>query len=104
MSKRVQKVCDICGSTNVTSDALAAWNVEAQEWEVRWLLDSSDCNACGSDNCVADKDADDYTKIAESMLVQQNPQDAVERITDKSPLLAAKYWHSDDCVVDKYEE
>ena len=40
-------VCKRCGSQNVTSDALAGWNVAEQRWEIKAVLDNETCEACG---------------------------------------------------------
>jgi len=44
--------CKHCGSSDVTQDALAAWEEDAQQWRVTSVLDNSDCNACGGEDCV----------------------------------------------------
>lgn len=42
----VEYVCECCGSTNVTSDAIARWNVPRQQWLVVGHYDSSECLDC----------------------------------------------------------
>lgn len=42
-------VCERCGGDNVTSDAVAAWNVDAQQWELLNTFDNTDCNDCGGE-------------------------------------------------------
>ena len=44
-------VCERCGSANVTSDTIARWNMESQQWIIIGHYDSSDCLDCqdGSD-------------------------------------------------------
>ena len=45
---RVVKCCATCGSQNVCADAFAAWNVEAQRWEVAAIMDEGHCcEDCG---------------------------------------------------------
>lgn len=52
--QRIQIVCRSCGSTNVTRDALASWDEEAQRWELIDTLDNADCNDCGGE-CSLDE-------------------------------------------------
>ena len=52
MTKRYWKVCERCGSREVTSDCLARWCDEAQEWEVSSHLDFKNCE---SDECMGDE-------------------------------------------------
>lgn len=40
-------VCAVCGSDDVTTDALARWSVDAQDWILSALLQNTDCEACG---------------------------------------------------------
>jgi hypothetical protein len=47
-------ICSRCGSDNVTSDAIARWNVERQAWEIAALLDNSDCEVCGDETSLVD--------------------------------------------------
>jgi hypothetical protein len=44
--KRIALVCGTCGSDHVSRDALVQWDVANQRWELRGLLDNSDCNRC----------------------------------------------------------
>jgi hypothetical protein len=43
---QIQYVCGTCGSTDVSRDAWADWNVERQEWELRVAFDYARCHAC----------------------------------------------------------
>lgn len=45
----VRIVCPKCGSENVHKDAAAAWNAEAQAWELSSVHDSETCNDCGAE-------------------------------------------------------
>ncbi len=45
--KRIALVCGVCGSNDVTRDALATWSVAEQAWVLRGLLDDVTCEACG---------------------------------------------------------
>jgi hypothetical protein len=49
--------CRHCGSTDVTNDAIACWNVKTQAWEIAGLLDNNDCNDCGEEGCVENRAA-----------------------------------------------
>ena len=42
----VEYVCERCGSTNVTSDTIARWNLEKQRWMIVGHYDSSECLDC----------------------------------------------------------
>jgi hypothetical protein len=42
----VQPVCTWCGSTDVSRDAWASWNVQAQCWELATVLDDGFCHHC----------------------------------------------------------
>lgn len=44
--KRVQMVCPDCGSTDVTRDASADWNVDKQTWELFTTYDACYCGKC----------------------------------------------------------
>lgn len=49
-----RKVCKWCGSENVTHDALARWDMAAQEWEISSTLDNADCDRCGGECDIED--------------------------------------------------
>lgn len=49
MNKRITFVCETCGSDDVTSDALAHWEVATQQWELRSTLDNCSCERCATD-------------------------------------------------------
>ena len=44
--KRVTYVCEHCGSSEVVSDARAAWDVHNQEWTLVGHYDASECLNC----------------------------------------------------------
>jgi len=51
-------VCKTCGSENVTSDALARWDEDCQEWALECVLDNADCCAdCGGQTTIVWKTA-----------------------------------------------
>jgi hypothetical protein len=54
VSKRVTYVCERCGSSDVVSDARAAWDVHTQEWTLVGHYDASECLTCQSNaNLIA---------------------------------------------------
>jgi len=38
--------CEECGSTLVTRDAWAEWNLDAQDWELGAIYDYAFCHKC----------------------------------------------------------
>jgi type II secretory ATPase GspE/PulE/Tfp pilus assembly ATPase PilB-like protein len=65
---KVSKVCKYCGSENVSVDATARWNVDAQAWELAGLFDNSDCDDCGGE-----------TTIVEALTMEREHPDPAER-------------------------
>jgi DNA-directed RNA polymerase subunit RPC12/RpoP len=45
----VTYVCSTCGSDDVSRDALAAWSVPEQRWELQTELDNANCERCGDE-------------------------------------------------------
>ena len=45
----VEYVCERCGSTNVTSDAVASWSTKRQRWVIVGHYDSSECHDCADE-------------------------------------------------------
>jgi hypothetical protein len=45
----VEYVCERCGGTNVTSDAISRWDVSRQLWGVVGHYDSSECLDCAEE-------------------------------------------------------
>ncbi len=43
---RIQIVCNVCGSANVSRDAEATWDIELQRWELLTVYDNATCNKC----------------------------------------------------------
>jgi len=43
---RIQMACEECGSTLVTRDAWAEWNLDAQDWELGAIYDYAFCHKC----------------------------------------------------------
>ena len=48
--KKKQIVCKKYGSTNITRDALVAWDYKKQTWVICGLLDCTNCENC-EENC-----------------------------------------------------
>jgi hypothetical protein len=46
LDQKVTYACGVCGSSNVTSDTIASWDVASQRWEVIGHYDSSECADC----------------------------------------------------------
>lgn len=44
---KIKPVCTICGSDEVTRDAIVRWDVEAQTWIISSLLEDLQCDHCG---------------------------------------------------------
>lgn len=42
----IQYICEQCGGANVTSDAVATWDVRAQRWVIVGHYNSSECLDC----------------------------------------------------------
>ena len=47
--KLQQPYCKECGSTDVTMDAIASWDMKTQAWVLVGELDNTDCNECGGE-------------------------------------------------------
>jgi hypothetical protein len=58
MSQKIRVVCSVCGSLNVTRDALARWSEPEQKWEVSGELDNTDCDDCGEERDLVDVSLD----------------------------------------------
>jgi len=54
MDKRIDIVCGRCGSREVTRDAGAQWDADAQEWVLLAVYDGATCEKC-----------EDYTTLRE---------------------------------------
>jgi hypothetical protein len=50
--KRVAYICEHCGSSDVVSDARAAWDVHDQQWTLVGHYDASECLACQRDTSL----------------------------------------------------
>lgn len=42
----MKKVCNQCGSEDVTVDASASWNEETNDWEIDTIWQNAYCNDC----------------------------------------------------------
>lgn len=49
---KVQMLCEECGSTEVTRDAWAEWDVESQDWALGAVFDYAFCHACEDDTHI----------------------------------------------------
>ena len=47
--------CAACGSQNVRRDASAEWNAELQMWEIVTVFDAADCEDCGTETSLIEK-------------------------------------------------
>ncbi len=45
----VTYICGTCGSDDVSRDALAAWSVADQRWELKTEFDNANCERCGEE-------------------------------------------------------
>lgn len=43
---RLRMVCAACSSEQVTRDAWAEWNIEAQDWQLAAVFDFAHCHRC----------------------------------------------------------
>lgn len=46
MSRKIEVVCETCGSAEVLLDAWAEWDVEQQDWTLHDTLTQGFCCAC----------------------------------------------------------
>ena len=53
---KIKKCCKYCGSENVSVDATARWNTDTQAWELAALFDNSDCDDCGGETTIVDRE------------------------------------------------
>ena len=67
MTRKINYACRTCGSEDVTFDATASWDVDAQDYVVSTLLDDCYCNSdtCqGEERRVQEYDADSGEALA----------------------------------------
>lgn len=55
---KIKMVCSNCGSENVTRDGLLKWSVPDQQWEASAELDNTQCDDCGSENCLEERNVE----------------------------------------------
>jgi len=48
---KIKIVCSTCGSDDVRRDAMAAWNVDKQEWELAAVMDQGYCEGKCEGEC-----------------------------------------------------
>ena len=56
ISKRTGFHCATCGSDDVRRDASVAWDTELQMWEIVTVFDNADCEACGGETSLIEKE------------------------------------------------
>lgn len=54
MPKRVSYVCRHCGSSDVLTDAWAAWNAEKQDWVLHDTLTEAFCRHCDGETSLVE--------------------------------------------------
>jgi hypothetical protein len=55
-ANQIDITCRECGSRNVTRDASVSWNLSGQNWEVAAIFDNADCNDCGGETSLDERD------------------------------------------------
>lgn len=51
---KITMICESCGSLDVTADACARWDDDAQDWIATSVYDNTDCQSCGGE-CRTDE-------------------------------------------------
>ena len=59
---KIKKVCEECGSDNVTINANAEWDVETQSWELLSTYEHSWCSDCYDDINIIDQEIKETTE------------------------------------------
>jgi hypothetical protein len=54
--KRIDITCAYCGSRNVKRDAAVTWSVPDQAWEISSIFDNADCEDCGGETSLQERD------------------------------------------------
>ena len=49
--------CKYCQSENVRKDASVAWDIESQSWKIVTIYDNSDCEECGGETSLIEKES-----------------------------------------------
>lgn len=49
---REKPICGVCGAEEISFDANAVWDVEAQDWIVGGICDTAWCSACNDETEV----------------------------------------------------
>jgi len=57
-NKRIAFICQSCGSSDITSDAIAEWNGERQQWIVVGHYDAATCQRCDTDTRLIEVELD----------------------------------------------
>ncbi len=48
--------CATCGSDDVRRDASVTWDTELQMWEIVTVFDNADCEKCGGETSLIEKE------------------------------------------------
>lgn len=60
-TNQIRPVCARCGSSDVSRDAEAAWDVAEQEWTLKVVRDQAFCNGeCGRETFLVEVELRDY--------------------------------------------
>lgn len=57
--KKLDMVCEECGSRKVLRDAWAAWNISAQCWELSTTFENGWCDDCRGEAHIKEVELDD---------------------------------------------
>lgn len=58
-TNRVQLLCSKCGSSNVTRDAEASWDVNTQGWDLAVVQDQAFCGECEGETTLRELELPD---------------------------------------------
>ncbi|MEM7645070.1 MAG: hypothetical protein AAF366_21540 [Pseudomonadota bacterium] len=54
--------CRKCGNQDIPSDVSAAWNAEAQTWDIIAIFDASDCDTCDTETKLIERPVTSHKK------------------------------------------
>jgi len=61
---QISVICSVCGSTNVSRDAWAAWDIEAQAWTLQAVFDQGHCHRCEQDRRLEETNFGDLPQLS----------------------------------------
>jgi uncharacterized OB-fold protein len=61
VDKRIEIFCGKCGSTVVTRDAWAEWDVALQDWQLGAVYDYAYCHSCEAETRLEEREVSDNT-------------------------------------------